>query len=201
MTVKRTMRCAVATASAGVPDLIRRLLELLPPLSIPAFVFLAVLAGGNAAGAEAGPGHSSPPRKTVLMLSSERSDLPSIPDFERGLRKGLADPAGGVEIFVEYFDFGRFPMERHGAGLVRYLLDRYRERRIDVVVPFQDSAFEFTLAHRDKLFPGVPVVAAGVERQTVEGRTLPPGITTIPVVYDYPRTLALALALQPDARE
>lgn len=176
------------------------MLEMLP-LSAAALIVLGMLIGGSAAGAAPGPGVSPAPPRTVLMLSSERSDLPSIPDFEQGLRKGLANPAGGIEIYVEYFDFGRFPIEKHSASLVRYLHDRYRERRIDVVVPFQDSAFEFTLAHRDKLFPGVAVVAAGVERHAVEGRTLPAGVTTIPVIYDYRRTLALALKLQPDVQE
>src|SRR5262249_36125682 len=156
-------------------------------------VVAAALLVPPAAGAEQSGAATAP--KTVLMLSSERSDLPSIPDFERGLRQSLVDQNGGIEIFVEYFDFGRFPAERHGAGLLNYLRDRYSERRIDVIVPFQDSAFEFALAHRNGLFPGVPVVAAGVERQTLEKRTLPPGITSVPVVYDYRRTLELALRL------
>ena len=137
--------------------------------------------------------------RTILVLSSERSDLPSIPDFHRGLRARLAAP--GTEFFIEYLDFGRFPGRAQAEAMARYLEARYAGRTIDVVVPFLESAFDFMLAHRAELFPGVPVVGAGVERQSVEGRTLPPGVRTIPVIYDYRRTLELALTLQPGARE
>ena len=49
---------------------------------------LLVLAGA------AGPALAQAPAaaRTVLVLSSERSDLPSVPDFDRGLRQGLAGP-------------------------------------------------------------------------------------------------------------
>jgi ABC-type uncharacterized transport system substrate-binding protein len=84
---------------------------------------------------------------------------------------------------------------------VRYLRERYSGRRIDVIVPYPEAALQFLLAHREQLFPGVPVVAGGTEPRHVEDPRLPPGIAVIPIIYDYDRTLALALALQPDARE
>jgi signal transduction histidine kinase len=150
---------------------------------------------------EPAPDVAVKPSRTVLVLSSERVDLPSIPDFERGLREGLADPSGRTEIFVEYFDFGRFPTQRDAAAVLRYLRDRYAGRGLDVVVPLLDPAFEFVLAHRAELFGDTPIVAAGVEPRRPGQPALPRGVTTVPVVYDYDRTLALALALQPDARE
>ncbi len=137
--------------------------------------------------------------RTILVLSSERSDLPSVPDFDRGLRQGLAAP--DIEFFVEYLDLGRFPGRAQEQTMARYLRERYAGRTVDVLVALHESAFEFVLAQRGGLFPGVPVVGAGVERQSVEGRPLPPGVTTIPVIYDYRRTLELALTLQPDARQ
>jgi PAS domain S-box-containing protein len=161
-----------------------------------AAVAVLLLAAGAAAAA---PGDGPRPTRTVLILSSERSDLPSVPDFDRGLRSRLAEP--GIEFFVEYFDFGRFPGDAQADAMARYLRARYAGRTVDVVVAFQESAFEFALARRGSLFPGVPVIGAGVERQHVEGRSLPAEVTTIPVIYDYRRTLALALTLQPEARE
>ncbi len=164
------------------------------PVLRAALTLLLFIAIACAALAEAPPG-----TRTVLVLSSERSDLPSVPDFDRGLRQGL----GGqdIEFFAEYLDLGRFPGRAHEQTMARYLRERYAGRTVDVLVAVHESAFEFVLAQRAGLFPGVPVVGAGVERQSVEGRTLPAGVTTIPVIYDYRRTLGLALTLQPDARE
>ena len=165
-----------------------------------AVAFLLVLIGGGAGGAE--PGRRAPTvSKAVLVLTSERSDLPAVASFQRGLREKLSDPDGKIELFVEYLDFGRFPERTHEAAFVRYLRERYSGRRIDAIVPSSEAALQFLLAHREALFPGVPVVAAGTEPRRVEGPRLPPGITAIPVIYDYDRTLELALALQPDARE
>ena len=156
---------------------------------------LLVLAGAAGPALGQAPGAA----RTVLVLSSERSDLPSVPDFDRGLRQGLAGP--DIDYFIEYLDFGRFPGGAQAQAMARYLRERYAGRTVDVLVAFQESALEFVLAQRGALFPGVPVVGAGVERQSVDGRTLPSGVTTIPVIYDYRRTLELALRLQPKASE
>ena len=93
--------------------------------------------------------------KAVLLLSSERYDFPATAEFERGLRDGLADPAGSVEFYVDYLDVGRFPASDYSRTTARYLAERYAGRRIDVVVALVDTAFEFALAHRARLFPGV----------------------------------------------
>jgi signal transduction histidine kinase/ABC-type uncharacterized transport system substrate-binding protein len=159
-----------------------------------------LIAHATAASEPAATGPAKPSR-TVLVFSSERADLPSITDFERGLRAGLADPSGATAIFLEYLDLGRFPTPRDGAAALHYLRERYSGRGIDVVVPLLDPAFELVLAHRAELFGDIPIVAAGVEPRRPGQPPLPPGVSAIPVIYDYDRTLALALALQPEARQ
>ena len=166
-----------------------------PAMFRAAVALLLVVAGTAAA---AGPEVPLAVR-TVLVLSSERSDLPSVPDFDRGLRQSLGAP--DIEFFIEYLDFGRFPGDAQAKTMARYLRERYAGRTVDVLVAFQESALEFVLAERRALFPGVPVVGAGIERQSFEGRELPPGVTTIPLIYDYRRTLELALTLQPKASQ
>jgi two-component system, LuxR family, sensor kinase FixL len=197
MTANRTFRYAIETARGGIA---RRIPAMLLRSAVT-FVVVGALNGANTTAAQSGGALSPAPSRTVLVLSSERGDLPSIPAFQRALREKLSEPPGKTEFFVEYLDFGRFPGPAQEAAFVRYLRERYSGRRIDVVVPFPEAALEFLLAHREELFPGVPVVAAGTERSHVEHLKLPPGITTIPIAHDYDRTLGLALALQPDARE
>ena len=164
-------------------------------------ILLAFFSGGLAHGAEAAAGTPPAAKKTVLVLSGERNELPAIPSFESGLRAGLANPAGTVEIFVEHLDFGRFPVRQHGEELARHLAFRYAGRRIDVVVPLTENAFEFALVHRAQLFPGVPMVAAAIERDLLADRRLPAGVVAVAANYDYRRTIELMLALEPDLRE
>jgi PAS domain S-box-containing protein len=143
------------------------------------------------------------PRVTssVLVLASERSDVPGVAEFERGLREGLASPSGVVDVYVEYLDIGRFPGAAQERELQRHLAARYAGRRIDAVVAFVDSAFQFALDHREALFPAAPLIGAAVERRSVQGRPLPPGVTSVPAMFDYAGTLRLALALQPGLQE
>ena len=157
---------------------------------------IALLAAGGGAVADEATG-----KKSILLLNSENSEFPATHEFEKGLREGMASPPGTTEFFVEYLDFGRFPEQAHAAELQRHLKERYAGRRLDLVVTMVDSAFEFALAHRASLFPDLPIIAAAVERGTVEGKRLPAGVVSIPTVFDYRGTLELALALQPDARE
>src|SRR4051812_28104251 len=65
------------------------------------------------------------PKKTVLVLTSERNELPAVAAIEAGLREEFANRKEDVQLFVEYLDFGRFPMQQHGTELARYLASRY----------------------------------------------------------------------------
>lgn len=61
----------------------------------------------------------------VLLLYAERAEAPAIRAIDAGLREALA-ARGGVEVFAEYFDFSRFPAERHAGGLIDSLLKKWR---------------------------------------------------------------------------
>ena len=137
----------------------------------------------------------------MLVLNSERGELPASTAFESGLREGLANQSGTIEIYVEDIDHGRFPARKYDAEMTRHLRERYAGRRLDVVVPLFDSAFELALAHRSKLFDGVPIIAAGIDQSRLQGRTLPAGVLALPTTYDYRRTAELMLALWPQTRE
>src|SRR5215212_3803313 len=139
MTATSTLYYAIEAARAGAPRIARRMPVMLLR-SARTFIVLGLLIGATTAAAQTGAAVSPAPSRTVLVLSSERSDLPSIPAFERGLREKLSQPDGKTEFFVEYLDFGRFPGRAQEATFVRYLRDRYSGRRIDVIVPFLEAA-------------------------------------------------------------
>jgi PAS domain S-box-containing protein len=160
---------------------------------------LATLAGwaclGVARGADAATSN-------VLMLCSQRPDLPAVRLIEEGLREELgAATSPRVEWFSEYFDFGRFSTADHEAALARYLRERYADHRIDLVLPMEGQALAFALRHRDELFPGLPIVFVVLDPHDVDATNLPPDVTGVAARLDFARTVGLALALQPDARE
>ena len=113
-----------------------------------------------------------PATKRLLMLYSERNELPAIRAIDSGLREALS-ARGGVELFAEYLDFARFPAEHHSDGLLALLRDRYGERKLDMVVTTGYEALRFALSSRDALFPGVPITYCGLERHQLSGEVLP----------------------------
>jgi PAS domain S-box-containing protein len=141
-------------------------------------------------------------KRTVLVLYGDRLSIPAMKTTEQGLMAGLSrGQPEDLEIFSEYLDLTRFPAAQYGDDLVRYLRARYAARKPDVVIAVGSSALELALAHREELFPAVPVVFANVDHREVEGREMPPNVTGLWMAWDYQRTVELALQLQPEIRE
>jgi hypothetical protein len=79
---------------------------------------------------------SPEPQKAVLILYSERGDLPTIQAIEESLREVFhAATPPHIDLYSEYLDFTRFPAEQYETSLVRYSQERYTGRRIDLVIP------------------------------------------------------------------
>ena len=144
----------------------------------------------------------SAPKKTVLVLYGDPLSAPADRMTEQGLTAGLSsEHASDLQVFSEYLDLMRFPASRYGEDIVRYLRARYGTRKPDVLITVTNTTLQFTLDHRDELFPGVPIVFANVDHREVEAKERPPDITGLWMAWDYQRTLELALRLQPKTRE
>ena len=141
-------------------------------------------------------------KKAILVLYGDRLSIPALKATEQGLMAGLSrGPPEDLEIFSEYLDLARFPAAQYGGDLVRYLRARYANRKPDVVIAVGSSALELAVAHRDELFPGVPIVFANVDLREMESPEMPPNVTGLWMAWDYQRTVELALQLQPETKE
>lgn len=137
--------------------------------------------------------------KNVLVMASYKPTLPVAYQWDQGLRSVFeADPAVRIDMNIEHLDLAHFDDDRY----VQLLLDLYRQKysksKPDLVIPLYNGALGFVLRYGPDLFPGVPVVFGGVEKQFVEGWTLGPNITGVLSVNSYTETLDLALRLHPD---
>ena len=141
-------------------------------------------------------------KKTVLVLYGDPLSAPADRMTEQGLTAALSSAHGwDLEVFSEYLDLMRFPAVRYGDDIARYLRARYGTRKPDVLIALSNTTLQFVFDHRDELFPGVPIVFAGVDHREVEGKEMPPNLTGLWMAWDYQRTLELALQLQPEIRE
>ena len=163
--------------------------------AMPWLISIAVLAviATNGAAADA---------KRVLMLFSNDSLLPAgntvVSNFQRMLEAGSPDR---VEIFTEFLDADRFPGPAHEARMESLLRDKYASIPIDLLVAGGPQALDFLSERRRSLFPGTPLIFAGVSEASIEQHGVPPNSAGVVSRFDPARTLDLALRLQPDARQ
>jgi signal transduction histidine kinase len=137
----------------------------------------------------------------VLVVYSQNRLLPANVEVDRVLNESAAgSPQGGVRFFSEFLDAPTFAGEAYEGRTATYLREKYATRPPRVLVAGGADALGMLLRRRDEMFPGVPIVHVGVDREFLQTRTLPTDVIGIPIDYDFAGTLELALRLHPNAR-
>ena len=81
------------------------------------------------------------------------------------------------------------------------LRDKYASIPIDLLVAGGPQALGFLSERRRSLFPGTPLIFAGISEASIEQHGVPPNSAGVVSRFDPARTLNLALRLQPHARQ
>lgn len=138
--------------------------------------FVLLLSAVTAGAAEA------PRPRTILMLLSGDGANPTGTMFVQGFREALPALSDRSKppfvVYVEFLDLNRFgdvPGYREQARA--WFLNKYAQRRVDVIVTMYDAATSFALDVRDSLWPDVPIVAAGVSPGRFDGDDRPRRLT------------------------
>ena len=136
----------------------------------------------------------------LLLLHSYHPGLEWTRDLGDEARQVLAgfDPA--IELHEEFMDTKRHFSPAHLDLIRRMLQAKYRQAQPDLILVSDNNAFDFIRQHRRDLFPGVPVVFAGVndfQDSWLEGHT---GITGIAEIFDARATVEAMRMLQPGLR-
>jgi signal transduction histidine kinase len=155
-------------------------------------VLLALLSPARDAIAQ---GHA----KTVLVLYDGGREFSSIQLTDRGIDATLRDALGErVTIFREYMDLTRISAPDY-AGLLRgFYRSKYASNTPDAIIAIRGRPLDFLLMDGDRLFPGVPILSAGMALQQLRARSLPPDVTGTALKVEYWPTLMLARTLQPE---
>ena len=156
---------------------------------------LGLLAPGALVAEEAG----SP--KAVLILLPDQPSLPGTTLLLAGMRGPLVTTWGSrVSIYSEHVDIQRY----QGADVERRVRDAFRAKyegvTLDAIVAFGPSPLGFLARWGGDLWPGVPVVVAGVDELLLTRLELPPTVAAIPMRYDVEGTVRLALRLLPETQ-
>ena len=101
------------------------------------------------------------PRALILYPYDER--LPSTSIAGETARNRLIEATGGkIDLFSEFLDLSRFREEGHVENMARYLTEKYRAVRPDVVIALGSESISFIVANRSNIAPDAPIVYAGI---------------------------------------
>ena len=113
-------------------------------------------------------------------------------------RRSRPQSSRQVTFHTEFLDLDGGREARYEEKLLELLRLKYAGVKLDLIVSGTSRALRFLLAHRDDLFPGVPIVFTAVEKKTGVDLVLPSDVTGMWVEIDWRGTLEAALQLQPE---
>ncbi len=190
------MKSTDSNIDACIPDsAIWPAFKLLLNLVLPVIVFLCVAICCIPSNAEANGGQK------VLVLHSYHQGYLWTDMIQEGFSRTLSGSFPKAEIYVEYMNTKRqtadimFP---HLAELYKHL---YKNVKFDVIVASDNNALDFLLMHRDRLFPGVPVVFCGINDIFKYHFDSASGYTGVSEVLDIVSTINIALKLHPGTKK
>jgi signal transduction histidine kinase len=184
-----------SAALAGIPNAVSLMRRRLAFFSLLCLYVIAITvpaaAAGNAAGA-----------KRIIVLYSSNPLAPANVEVDRGLKLALTSHhTEVVRMSSEFLYTPEFDANSDEELLVSYLHDRYAALHPNVMVVVSDGALSFAVRHRDRLFPGVPIVhALATPTQLHALGPLPDDIVGVPNDYDYTGLISQALLWHPAAR-
>src|SRR5882757_2766055 len=110
---------------------------------------------------------ADPSVRSVLVISQGFSGAPWPAAVHQAIRSTLnARDSSPVAVYIEELDLSRFGGPQFEQALVSYLRERYRQKRIGVVVAVGSDAFELVLRLRGELWTAAPVAFAAVDEAT-----------------------------------
>ena len=114
------------------------------------------------------------------------------------------DPSAGsadhTSVYAEHLDFSRFGGNQYDDLLRSYLREKYRSRPIGLLVAQGASSLEFLLRSRGELWPGTPIVFAGIDEETGKRLNFPPGVTGVLYQRTFRNIVTSAQALLPNLK-
>jgi signal transduction histidine kinase/ABC-type uncharacterized transport system substrate-binding protein len=136
--------------------------------------------------------------RSVLLLDQGFVGSPWYDAYSNAFRSAFAGSAEeGIAIHAEHLDFGHFSSPEHDDILRAYVLGKYRNSPINVIVAAGPKALEFALHVRGEFGSNVPVVFSIVDTATL-ARLRPSNATGHILQYTLRDQITSARALVPD---
>ncbi len=138
--------------------------------------------------------------RVVILDSYHQGDAWSD-DEVLGVQEALRTVYPKLVPAIERLDAKRFPDHIHLARQQRFLIEKYRDQPVDVVVALDDPALTMLVDADPPVFSGAPVVFSGINDPSLVTGAVQRGYTGVFEALDVPGTLNLILRLLPATKK
>lgn len=146
-------------------------------------------------------GQVEPTHRRVLLIHSFARDFAPFSSVAHRFRSELTrQNQQPVEFFEASLQTIQPGETAQVEALVAFLAATFRDSPPDLVVPMGAPAAIFYQTHRDRLFPGVPMLVAGADQRRLKEMTASEGIVKASLELDLPGLLEDVLAVRPETR-
>jgi signal transduction histidine kinase len=147
----------------------------------------------------AGPLAAQSLPQSVLILDQYAGALPWVgarnAAFRTLVNAGRAVP---VSIYEEYLDFNRFDAPNYKESLKLHFGEKYRDKRIGLIVAFGPLALDYAVDIRAGLWPKTAVVFGEIAEIAISRSSLPANVTGTTINITFGELVIAARALVPD---
>src|SRR5271157_3823992 len=143
----------------------------------------------------------APVRKNVLIINEVGLTHPaSALVTEQVMSRLSADPRYQTEFYVESLDSPLFSSDTRQQDIEAGLLQKYENRKIDVIVAMGPAPILFLLHFSETFLPDVPIVFCGSTQVQAGNPKLTSRFTGSWMAFDAAKTLEAARRLSPEVR-
>jgi signal transduction histidine kinase/ABC-type uncharacterized transport system substrate-binding protein len=140
--------------------------------------------------------------KRVLILFTHQSDQPGQAIIEQAMRSTLqARSSVQIEIYSEYLDAVRTPLDVYAKDLVGQLQRKYGGKNFDLIFAVNPPALKLLMKNRAALSPGTPIVFLVLGQENLNGLDVGPNMTGVWGEVNVKSNLELALAMHPGTKQ
>jgi PAS domain S-box-containing protein len=139
--------------------------------------------------------------KQVLIINSYHPGFSWSDEEQKGLIGRLEEVFPSFDAPVEYLDAKRRPQTAGRLFMKEYLKEKYKGYKFDLVVALDDPALGLLAEYKEELFPGAPVVFAGIADIGQYQKYGRDGMTGVIENQAIRETLEVMLSLHPGTRE
>src|SRR5258706_1245425 len=139
-------------------------------------------------------------RRVLILNVLGPLSSPGVSLMDEAIVAGLEKSPYQIELYTEDMEATLFPDEASQRQFREWYIQKYRERRPDVIIGVGLEPLRFMVASHEKFFPGIPILFCGVTEEMLDQLKLDSHFTGVWAVAQPEETLKAALALQPGTK-